>query len=123
MPMQHVEVGQQGLDVGIINAKGFGGNNATATLLAPHIAEQLIATKYGASEISAYKTANEAVRERAAAYDEKALSGDPQTIYRFDYGVCDENSVHFSEGKLEIEGFDEAISLEINSAYAGLLED
>ncbi|NRA42037.1 MAG: beta-ketoacyl synthase [Pseudomonadales bacterium] len=121
IPMQHVEVGQQGLDVGIINAKGFGGNNATATLLAPHIAEQLIATKYGASEISAYKAANEAVRESAATYDEKALSGDPQTIYRFDYGVCDENSVHFSDGKLAIDGFESDIDLTIKSAYAGLL--
>ncbi|NRB42646.1 MAG: beta-ketoacyl synthase, partial [Pseudomonadales bacterium] len=45
---EHTEVGKTGMDVGIINAKGFGGNNATATLLAPHIVEKMLAKKHGA---------------------------------------------------------------------------
>ena len=122
IPMQHIEVGQKGLDIGVINAKGFGGNNASATLIAPHIVNDMLANRYSAGEMLQHSLLNEAVREQAQSYDDKASAGDPQTIYRFDYGVCDENSVHFSDGKMNIDGFDQAVSLDVISPYAGLLD-
>lgn len=122
IPMQHTEVGQQGLDIGVINAKGFGGNNASATLIAPHIVNQMLASRYSSAELLQHSLLNEAVREKAQAYDDKAVAGDPQTIYRFDYGVCDENSVHFKGDELAIDGFDQSVSLDVASPYAGLLD-
>lgn len=122
LPMQHVEVGQQGLDVGIINAKGFGGNNATATLLAPHIVEKMLAKRYSAQEIKAYQQRNEAVAEKAAAYDAAALAGKAETIYRFDYQVCDGDDVTVTDNNMRLTGFEQAIDLDIQSPYAGLLE-
>lgn len=122
LPMQHVEVGQQGLDVGIINAKGFGGNNATATLLAPHIVEKMLAKRYSSQEMKAYQQRNEAVAEKAAAYDAAALVGKDETIYRFDYGVRDGDDVSVENDKMRVNGFEQSIDLDIQSPYAGLLE-
>lgn len=122
LPMQHVEVGQQGLDVGIINAKGFGGNNASATLLAPHIVEKMLAKRYSAQEIKAYQQRNEAVAEKAAAYDAAALAGKDETIYRFDYDVRDGDDVSVENNTMRLAGFEQSIDLDIQSPYAGLLE-
>ncbi len=121
--MQHVEVGKQGMDVGIINAKGFGGNNATATLLAPHIVEKMLAKRYPSSAVSQYKKLNEKVVESAQTYDDAAMQGKAETIYKFDYQVCDGDDVTFSEDKLSIKGFDQAVSLAIDSPYANLLAE
>lgn len=117
--MQHVDVGQQGLDVGIINAKGFGGNNASATLLAPHITRQILESRHGAQAMTSYQQANEAVAEKAASYDAAATAGEAETIYRFDYQVCDESDVSFDEQGLSITGFDKTIDLDVQSPYAG----
>lgn len=121
LPMQHVHVGKQGLDVGIINAKGFGGNNASATLLAPHIVEQMLAKRYGSEKMKAHKKLNEKVAEKAQNYDDAACQGKAETIYRFDYQVCDAQDVQFTAEKMTITGFEQAISLEIESPYADLL--
>lgn len=119
----HIEVGRQGLDIGIINAKGFGGNNATATLLAPHLVETMLNKRYGSASVAAYRKRNEAVAEKAKAYDQAACAGKAETIYRFDYNVCDAENVHLSASQLAIDGFRQAVSLDIQSPYAGLLEE
>lgn len=122
IPMQHVEVGEQGLDVGVINAKGFGGNNASATLLAPHITQKMLAKHYGEKAISEYQKRNESVQEQAASYDANALAGEAETTYLFDHQVCDESDVSFDQQGLRITGFDQAIDLSIDSPFAGLAE-
>lgn len=122
LSFSHTEVGKQGMDVGIINAKGFGGNNATATLLAPHIVESMLSRHYGKSVLSAYKHTNEKVSEKARAYDEAATAGTAETIYRFDYQVSEGDNVHMDDSQIKIDGFKTGISLDISSPYAGLLE-
>lgn len=120
---KHTEVGKEGMDIGIINAKGFGGNNATATLLAPHVVQKMLGKKYGKSVLTAYRNINEAVSEKAHAYDEAATAGKAETIYRFDYNVCDGENVHFDSKEMHIDGFKQAVSLNVESPYAGLLDD
>ncbi|CAA0124936.1 Beta-ketoacyl-[acyl-carrier-protein] synthase FabY [BD1-7 clade bacterium] len=120
--MEHVEVGQQGMDVGIINAKGFGGNNATATLLAPHIAQQMLAKKHGKGVISAWQDKNAAVQQAASDYDSAATAGDAETIYRFDYQVANGDSVTMSQNAVTVDGFENAISLDFESPYAEFLK-
>ena len=120
---QHTEVGKKGLDIGIINAKGFGGNNATATLLAPHVVQTMLEKHYGKDTLVSYSKRNEKVLEKALSYDQSACIGKAETIYRFDYNVCDADNVHLSASELTIDGFNQSVSLDIQSPYAGLLEE
>src|SRR5690606_12915003 len=43
--LQHKEVGVTGMDAVLLNSKGFGGNNATASILAPHVAMRMLNKK------------------------------------------------------------------------------
>jgi acetoacetyl-[acyl-carrier protein] synthase len=73
--LKHREVGAEGMDAAILNAKGFGGNNASASILAPHIVRRMLARRHGEQALSAYEQRNEAVREAAAAHDVQACRG------------------------------------------------
>lgn len=119
---EHTEVGKRGMDIGVINAKGFGGNNASATLLAPHLIHNMLAKKHGNKAIERYIGQNEAVQQRAKAYDDKACDGDAQTIYLFDHDVCDESSVTMHKDSMAIESFVPYISLDISSPYSAWVE-
>jgi acetoacetyl-[acyl-carrier protein] synthase len=122
IPFAHVEVGTRGMDAGIINAKGFGGNNATAVLLAPHLVERMLLARHGQKSQVSWKSANEKVALAAREYDDAACQGKAETIYRFDYQVCDANSVHLDSSAMRIDGFVPPVSLEVVSPYAGWLE-
>lgn len=60
---EHLNRGAKSLNIAFLNAKGFGGNNATATVLAPHIAEQLLERKHGMSQIQKWRDKVEGTRE------------------------------------------------------------
>lgn len=117
---KHSEHGLDGFDVAIINAKGFGGNNASASLLAPHVAEQMLLRKHGTKTVEAWRAANESVQQAAADYDQKAIAGEAAPIYKFNHNVLDGDSLRFYDGKLEIEGY-RPIDLFSDSPYQDML--
>ncbi len=118
---EHREVGKQALDVAILNAKGFGGNNASATVLAPHIVEKMLAKKHGAKKLSSYSKSNESVREQAAAYDESAMRGEASPVYLFDHNVLGGDDLVMDDKQIKVPGYDQPIDLDIKSPYADLL--
>jgi acetoacetyl-[acyl-carrier protein] synthase len=118
---QHRDVGKQAIDVAILNSKGFGGNNASATIIAPHIVEKMLAKKHGAKAMTRYREANEKVREKAAAYDDAAMRGEALPVYLFDHNVLDGEDIVMDDKRIQIKGFSQGIDLDIKSPYAGLL--
>ena len=119
---EHTEVGREGIDVTVLNSKGFGGNNASATVLAPHVVNKMLAKKHGSSAVKSHASLNESVREKAAAYDELANNGEALPIYRFDHNVLGGDDLGLSSNEITIPGFDKAIDLTVDSAYADWLE-
>lgn len=117
---QHSEYGERELDVAIINAKGFGGNNASASLLAPHVVNAMLEKKHGKKNLAQWRSANEAVAVAAEAYDQRALAGEAEPIYKFNHNVLGGESVWFEDGRLNIEGYD-SIELFGKSAYEDML--
>jgi acetoacetyl-[acyl-carrier protein] synthase len=114
---EHLEVGVRGIDVAILNAKGFGGNNASAPLLAPHVALDLLRRRHGTQALTEYQKRNEATRERAAAYDAAACAGDFRTIYKFDHHVLSGEQLECSRQAIAVPGFGPPIDLAIESRY------
>ncbi len=55
-------------DAAFINAKGFGGNNATGVVLSPGVTERLLTARHGAAAMADWRARREATRETAAAY-------------------------------------------------------
>lgn len=102
--LQHSERDPQSLDVAFLNSKGFGGNNATASILAPHLVESMLAKRHGARALTDYRKRNEAVEEQSAAYDARASRGDLNAIYRFGQGLVDESAIEISTESVTLPG-------------------
>ncbi|MCY4044563.1 MAG: beta-ketoacyl synthase [Cellvibrionales bacterium] len=122
IPMQHLDVGANSLDIGIINAKGFGGNNASATLLSPHLTHAMLAKKHGRAGYAAYQKANVPVQEASEYFKEKTLSGEAEVIYQFDHNVCVDEDVSVSKECLSIDKAKVDVSLEVESPYAAYID-
>lgn len=120
---EHQTVGKDTMDVAILNSKGFGGNNASATVLAPHVVNKMLINKWGTQSIHAYQRANESVRERATAFDEAAMQGTAPTVYRFDYRVLEACDLRMDERSIRVPGYNQVINLDTRSPYADWITD
>ncbi|MFA0810122.1 beta-ketoacyl synthase [Microbulbifer epialgicus] len=103
--LEHIERDPHSLDLALLNSKGFGGNNATAAVLSPHLTRSMIEKRHGQKAMANYLKSNEAVTERALAYDARASRGELNTIYRFGEGLIDEGDISLSTEEVVLPGF------------------
>ncbi len=115
--LEHDEVGTEGMDAVLMNAKGFGGNNATGSIIAPHITREILKRRYGVHRMTEYEKENEKVAETTAEYDSKVLSGKSGPIYKFDHNVVVGEDLIITKDELKIPGYKNAISLKMNNPY------
>jgi acetoacetyl-[acyl-carrier protein] synthase len=120
--LRHKDVGKQSMDAVIINSKGFGGNNASASMLAPHIVEKMLTRRHGEKAISKYKSRNESVAQASLEYDTSTQEGENRTIYKFDHNVLGSESIDLADGKLAVTGLAPQISLELENPYSDMCE-
>jgi len=114
---EHLEVGAEGMDVAVLNAKGFGGNNASAPVLAPHIAKRMLEKRHGAKRMSEYWARNESVRAQAQAHDDAACDGRFELIYKFDHNVLSGDDLTLSGQQIDVPGFTSGIDLNLKSPF------
>lgn len=108
------------LDVAFLNSKGFGGNNATASVLAPHVVESMLAKRYGTETFAAYDLKRKAVEIKASAYDEQATKGNFDTIYHFGENLIDESKITLTESHITLPGFARPIDLIVTNRFADM---
>ncbi len=112
----------QPLDVAFLNSKGFGGNNATASIFAPHVVERMLKRRYGEKLMARYHDRREQVRTAAQAYDQAALQGDFATIYHFGEGLIDESQIKLDLESLQLPGFVQAVDLTFVNRFADMCD-
>ena len=115
---EHIEVDPGKVDMALVNSKGFGGNNATGLILAPHIARDIMATRYGKSAMAQHAARNERVHARALDYDAAATRGDAQTIYRYGEGVLEGSDLEISAEGVRVRGHGPMIPLSMDNPFA-----
>src|SRR5690606_23990728 len=108
------------IDVSFLNSKGFGGNNATASVFAPHVVERMLSRRYGDQVMTGYRAKRQQVREAAQAYDQAALRGDFSTIYHFGEGLIDESQIEMDQERLRLPGFAQPIDLNFANRFADM---
>jgi len=118
--LKHREVGKTDIDSVFINSKGFGGNNATAAILGPHVATEMLRKKHGKSALIKHASLNESVKEKIEAYDESMISGKNSTIYNFGVGVIEGEELTISSDGISIPGQDKEISLNVENPYSDM---
>ncbi len=114
----HIEVDPAQLDSAILNAKGFGGNNASAPVLAPHVAMRMLQKRHGAAALTSWAKRNEAVREKASRYDADACEGKLEPIYKFDHDVMGGDALGMSPQALVVPGFGKPVDLDFSSPFS-----
>jgi acetoacetyl-[acyl-carrier protein] synthase len=102
--LQHRELDAQEQAYALINSKGFGGNNATATLLSPTQTLRMLRARHGRAAIDAWRQREEVVQQRRAEREQRVLAGQESPRYRFDYQVLGDSEVEFDGDRLRIGG-------------------
>src|SRR5690554_371833 len=121
IPLTDIDRREKPLDVAFLNSKGFGGNNATASILAPHVVEGMLRRRYGGEAFEAYQKRREQVRAKAADYDEAALRGQFDTIYHFGEGLINESQIDINKQALSLPGFAQKIDLDFNNRFSDMV--
>jgi acetoacetyl-[acyl-carrier protein] synthase len=105
----------------ILNSKGFGGNNASATLLSPVATRQMLQRRYSTQEWRRWQRINEAVCQRQSEYDQAMIAGTERPLYRFDHGVLSDDDVELDSRAIVVGG--RRVSLDLASPYADMCGD
>lgn len=100
--LDHREVDLKDQAYALINAKGFGGNNATATLLSPNQTVSMLRARHGESAIDAWRGRGEAVESARDEREARVLAGGEAPRYRFDYGVLGDDAVSINADELQV---------------------
>jgi acetoacetyl-[acyl-carrier protein] synthase len=120
IPLADLDVGAGHLQGAFINAKGFGGNNATGVLLSADRTETMLAKRH--SHVwSEYQQRREAVRAQARAYEARADQGDLQVIYRFGEGMMEGEDLAISATEVAVGGYGKPINLDRPNPFADMV--
>lgn len=122
LPLKDLDRREKPIDVAFLNSKGFGGNNATASVLAPRVVESMLRRRYGDAEFESYVQRREAVREQAHAYDQAALQGRFDTLYHFGENMIDESKIELDQNELRLPGYEQSIDLNLPNRFADMTE-
>jgi len=115
--LTHREVDPSLLDAAFINSKGFGGNNATGLILAPHVTRAMLERKHGAKAMKRHAQRHESVAIAFASYDERMTRGEESPIYQFGEGVLEGTDLGISDTRIEVPGYGQPIELDIADPY------
>jgi len=111
------QLGAEAMDAAVINAKGFGGNNASASLISPHRLKALLLQRHGVDALARHEAKHESVMKTSEAYRQQTLKGQWQMSYHFGENVREAQDVTLSGREIRIEGYQQAISLELVNPY------
>ncbi|MFZ5653961.1 MAG: beta-ketoacyl synthase [Pseudomonadota bacterium] len=119
IPLADLDLRDAGLDAAILNAKGFGGNNASGLVLSPAVAEAMLARRH-AERWGGYLDRRERNRAAAAAYQERVERGQFAPIYRFGEDGLDDDALEISAARIRVPGFGGEIGLRVDNPYADM---
>ena len=80
--MENEEINTSDLDAFFLNAKGFGGNNATASIYKSNFVTKMLPKLFSKSKLTSYEAALEKTRENKLVYNSNCLEGNFNLIYR-----------------------------------------
>lgn len=107
-------------DASFINAKGFGGNNATGLVLSPAVTERLLTMRHGEAAMANWRQQREAAIAASNDYLQLADRGHFQALYRFGEGVLEGPELEISAEKIIIPGYAQPVSLDVDNPYGSL---
>ena len=112
----------QTLELCFINSKGFGGNNASAVVLAPQRVERMLLKRYGAERFATYCGKRQQTRVAASQYDQLALHGQFNIIYNFGNDQIDDQQLCMNSEQISVPGFSLPLVFNKDSRFSDMLD-
>lgn len=110
--MEHEEREPDYYEGAFLNAKGFGGNNASALILSPEKTKEVLNKQFSKAKIKNYKKNLVGVREKANKHNRSCLKGHYKVTYKFNENVLQgETDIKISTDRIELKGFNNPIKL------------
>ncbi len=122
LEQSHTEVGSEGMDSVILNSKGFGGNNASAPVIAPHRVNQLLGNKYDQKTLNGYRDRLAEVQACAAEYDREATRGTNRPTYLFGHNVLEGDMLSITDKEIRVPGYEQPISVDIENPFSDIFK-
>ena len=105
------------MDLALVNAKGFGGNNATALLLSPELTHKMLKARHGNTTMMQWLQRNESISLQQLDYEQRCRLGAFNPIYQFGEGVIDGADLDFTDQRIQVPGFGQALNLEVENPF------
>lgn len=118
--LDHQEIDPNSLDTILLNAKGFGGNNATASVLSPNVTKRMLEKRHGKKAMKDWQVANENTQTAERDYEELTNLQPIRPIYHFDNDVRGGKDLSFSDGKVKLRGYGKDINLDLANKYSDM---
>lgn len=99
------------MDIAFINSKGFGGNNATATVFSPKVSLGMMEKRYGEEAMAEYRIKLAEVEQAQEVYRNNANKGQFDLIYKFGEGLLNEDNIELTPESLSFAEFKNSIPL------------
>ncbi|ALL67695.1 3-oxoacyl-[acyl-carrier-protein] synthase, KASII [Paraburkholderia caribensis MBA4] len=99
------------IDIAIVNAKGFGGNNASAVIVSPEATLGYLKERHGANTFATFRHRRESTLYRIADSDAKACRGEETIPFAVHHGREDHERVHIERGVVHVDGYALPITL------------
>ncbi len=121
--LQHRQIDPLSFDAALLNSKGFGGNNATASILSPAVATRMLTNKHGAAALKQWQQRNEDVQVKIAEYEHRTMREQIAPLYRYDHEVKNgSKDLGFKGNKLHLRGYAQAVELDLENPYPDMVE-
>jgi acetoacetyl-[acyl-carrier protein] synthase len=114
--LQHKQVDPLALDSAILNAKGFGGNNATASILSPAVTQRMLEKRHGKKALAQWQHGNEKVAAATEQYHYLCSHQHIEPMYHYDHDVRDGKDLRFGKDDLTLRGY-AAVNLKLDNPY------
>jgi len=101
----------------LLNAKGFGGNNATGVVLSAEVTTRLLTRRHGAAALHAHQQQHECVAAQRQQYESALLEGHDEPIYAFGTDVLQGEALSLDAHAVHLPGHPLPVSLEVVNPY------
>lgn len=118
--LAHQEVGTEDFDSILLNAKGFGGNNATAAIMSPTVTRRMLEKRHGSKTMTAWQKANEQTVDNASNFEAETNRLPIRPVYHFDHDVRGGDDITFSDKGMTLRGYGREISLDLPNKYGDM---
>ena len=110
---------QQRITAALINAKGFGGNNATAAILSPEATATLLKSRHGAIPLEG----SDEVQARQAQYRHKIDHGTIEILYHYGENIIEGSDLEIGPESIDVPGFGNNMTLnQAKTKYSDLIK-